>query len=333
MSVFIIAELSANHNKDFNLACDTIRAIAKTGADAVKMQTFRPESLALDVDNEYFGPKTEGAWKGWRPWDLYQQAALPYEWHRPLKDLAEELGLVFFSSPFDLEAVDFLEDLRVPIYKIASFEINDIPLIKKVAQTGKPIIMSTGVASLADIELAVETCLSVGNSDITLLKCTSQYPATLEDANLQTLLDIKQRFKVKVGLSDHTMGDLLPVMSVAMGSVVIEKHFILDRNLGGVDSGFSMNPTEFTEMVNRVRQAEKALGQVAYNDSTRNHSRQRSLFAVADIAEGEAFTAQNVRSLRPNVGLQPKELNRVLKAHAAKNIKKGEPIVSKLLVW
>lgn len=333
MSVFIIAELSANHNNDFDLACETISAIAKTGADAVKVQTFRPESLALDVDNEYFGPKKEGAWAGWRPWDLYKQAALPYEWHQPLKELAERLGLVFFSSPFDLEAIDFLETLQVPLYKIASFEINDIPLIQKVAQTGKPIIMSTGVASEADIELAVQTCQAVGNTDITLLKCTSEYPAKLDDANLQTLLELKQHFSVKVGLSDHTMEDLLPIMSVAMGAVVIEKHFILNRNLGGVDSGFSMNPVEFRQMVRQVRDAEKALGRVQYNDSDKNHGRKRSLFAVQDIQPGEAFTEQNVRSLRPNIGIEPKFFQQVLQSRSKSLIKKGDPIYEYFLVY
>lgn len=331
MSIFIIAELSANHNNSFDLACQTIEAIAKTGADAVKVQTFRPESLALDVDNAYFGPKTTGAWIGWRPWNLYQKAAMPYEWQPKLKVLAESLGLVFFSSPFDLEAVDFLENLQVPLYKIASFEINDIPLIQKVAQTGKPIIMSTGVASIADIELALQTCYEANNLDVTLLKCTSEYPASYEQANLLTLLDLKQFFNVKVGLSDHSMGSLLPIISVALGATVIEKHFILDRALGGVDASFSMNPTEFTEMVQQVRDAEKALGCVQYNDSLINQGRKRSLFATQDIQAGEAFTAQNVRSLRPCVGLEPKHYLKVLQRGSNCDIKKGEPIFSTCL--
>ena len=227
---FIIAELSANHNNDLDLALRTVKAAADSGADAIKVQTYTADSLAIDVDNEFFGPKKEGLWKGIRPYDLYKGASLPYEWHAPIQKAAKEHGLVFFSSSFDLEGVDFLESLNVPLYKIASFEITDIPLIEYTASKGKPIIISTGVASEEDINLAVETCKKVGNNDITLLKCTSQYPAKIEDANLSTITDMKKRFNVKIGLSDHTMGDIVPTTAVALGAVVIEKHFILDRN-------------------------------------------------------------------------------------------------------
>jgi len=332
MSLFIIAEMSANHNNDYELACETIRQIATTGADAVKIQTFKAESLALNVDNEYFGPKTAGAWKGWRPWDLYQKAAMPYKWQAKLKTLAESLGLVFFSSPFDLEGVDFLEELEVPMYKIASFEINDIPLIEKVALTGKPIIMSTGVATLEDIELAVKTCLDVGNTDITLLKCTSEYPAKIEDANLKTLLDLKVRFNVKVGLSDHTMGSMLPIVAVSLGAEVIEKHFIVDRSLGGLDSAFSMETSEFKQMVEDAHAAQRALGQVSYQKTEFDHSRKRSLFASQDIAAGEHLSKDNIKSLRPNVGLEPKHFKSLLGKVAATSIKKGQPITFNLLV-
>ncbi|MCD4769280.1 MAG: pseudaminic acid synthase, partial [Bacteroidales bacterium] len=262
---FIIAELSANHKNEFKLAEETIKAMALAGANAVKVQTFTADSLSLDVNNEYFGPKKEGLWKGYRPYDLYSEASMPYEWQPKLKQIAEKLGMVFFSSPFDKEAVDFLESINVPIYKIASFEINDIPLIKYVAQKGKPIIISTGVADIKDIELAVQCCREVGNDNITLLKCTSQYPALIEDANLNTIPDLKKRFKVKVGVSDHTQGSIVPVVAVSLGAEVVEKHFILDRSIGGPDSAFSMEPVEFGEMVKSVREVERSLGKISYN--------------------------------------------------------------------
>jgi pseudaminic acid synthase len=326
VSVFIIAELSANHNSDYDLAVKTVKAAIDSGADAIKVQTFRPQSLALDVDNDIFGPKKTGAWKGWRPWDLYEKAALPYEWHQPLKDLVESAGRIFFSSPFDLEAVDFLESLSVPLYKIASFEINDIPLIQKVAQTLKPIIISTGVASLEDIERAIATCRKVGNNDITLLKCTSQYPAHLEDANLNMLVDLKQRFSVKVGLSDHTLGDVVPMAAVALGAQVIEKHFILSREEGGLDAAFSMEPQEFSQMVERVREVEKTLGGVRYEVSPNDQARKRSLFVVTSIRKGDKFSAENVRSLRPNVGLEPQYYEQVISTYAATDMAIGHPL-------
>lgn len=331
MSVFIIAEISANHNNDFKLACDTVKAAAAAGADAVKVQTFGPESLALDVDNEYFGPKTEGAWKGWKPWDLYKKASLPYEWHAPLQRLASKLGLVFFSSPFDLGAVDFLESLDVPMYKIASFEINDIPLIYKVAKTGKPIIISTGVASVDDIELALETCRDAENNQITLLKCTSEYPAKIDMANLIMLQDFKEKFSVDVGVSDHSMGSLIPIVGVALGAKVIEKHLILDRKLGGLDSDFSMEPLEFTQMVEDVRNACVALGEVNYIVKPKDQQRKRSLFAIEDIKQGDILTEKNIRSLRPNVGLEPKYYSQLLGEISHEDIKKGQPIKLNIL--
>lgn len=325
-STFIIAEISANHGGSLETAERTIHAIAATGADAVKVQTYRPESLSLDVDNEYFGPKKDGAWKGIRPWDLYRDAAMPYDWQPRLKTLAEELGLVFFSSPFDLEGVDFLESLNVPCYKIASFEINDIPLIRKAASTGKPIIISTGVATLDDIRLAIDTCHAVGNSDVTLLKCTSEYPASIAAANLKTLQDMASRFGVRVGVSDHTMGSLVPITATTLGACMIEKHFILDRGQGGADSAFSMEPHEFTEMVENVRAAESALGQVDYSVSEKNLLRRRSLFWVRDIRRGEIITAEHIRSLRPGHGLPPVCLNDILGLEAARQLHYGEPV-------
>jgi pseudaminic acid synthase len=323
---FVIAELSANHNNDLELALKTIESIAMTGADAVKVQTYTADSLAIDVDNEFFGPKKEGLWKGVRPYDLYKEAALPYEWHYKLKEKAESLGLVFFSSPFDLEAVDFLVELNVPLFKIASFEITDIPLIKYTASKNKPMIISTGVADITDIELAVNTCREAGNNDITLLKCTSQYPAVLQDANLITIPELKKRFNVKVGLSDHTMGDIVAVAAVALGASVVEKHYILDRNLGGPDSSFSMEPHEFTEMIKRIRETEKTLGVVKFHINDSDRYKRRSLFAIRDIEVGEIITHENVKSLRPGVGLHPKYLNEIIGSKSIKYYRKGDPI-------
>ena len=325
-STFIIAEISANHGGSLETAERTIHAIAATGADAVKVQTYRPESLSLDVDNEYFGPKKEGAWKGIRPWDLYRDAAMPYEWQPRLKTLAEELGLVFFSSPFDLEGVDFLESLNVPCYKIASFEITDIPLIRKAASTGKPMIISTGVATLDDIRLAIDTCCAVGNSDVTLLKCTSEYPASIAAANLKTMQDMASRFRVKVGVSDHTIGSMVPMVATALGASVVEKHFILDRALGGADAAFSMEPEDFTEMVESVRAVESSLGQVDYSVSKKDVLRRRSLFWVENIRRGEIITATHLRSLRPGHGLSPACLDELLGSLAARDAQRGEPV-------
>lgn len=323
---FIIAELSANHNNDFDLAVKTIEAMSEAGADAVKVQTYRPESLTIDSDTGYFAPRTEGLWRGYTPWKLYTEAAMPYEWQSKLKKVAEDLGLLFFSSPFDKEGVDFLESIDVPMYKIASFEITDIPLIEYTASKGKPMIISTGVAEIEDIELALETCRRVGNNEITLLKCTSQYPATIEDANLRTIPEMKKRFGVEVGVSDHTMGCIVPTVAVSLGATVVEKHFILDRKLGGPDSAFSMQPHEFKEMVQSVRQAESALGKVTYQVSENDKNRRRSLFAVKDIKAGESFTKENVRSIRPGNGLHPKYLKEVIGKTATFDILKGTPL-------
>jgi len=322
-NIYIIAELSANHNNDLNMAIKTIEAIAKSGADAVKVQTYKPESLTIDLNTGYFKPKTDGLWKEYTPWKLYQEAALPYEWHHQLQQVATDCGLEFFSSPFDLEGIDFLETLNVPKYKIASFEITDIPLIEYAASKGKPMIISIGVAEIEDIQLALETCRNVGNEDITLLKCTSQYPATIEAANLLTIPDMKKRFDVNVGVSDHTMGILVPLVAVSLGATVVEKHFILDRNLGGPDSSFSMEPIEFKEMVDSVRQVEAALGKVTYDVSDTDKNRRRSLFVVKDIRSGEVITEENVRSIRPGFGLHPKYLPEILGKTINQDVEKG----------
>lgn len=324
-NLFYIAEISANHNNDIDLALRTIEAIAQTGAHAVKVQTYTADSLVLNVDNEYFGPRKDGLWKGRSLYELYQEGSLPFEWHEVLKEKAESLGLVFFSSPFSKKDVDFLETLHIPMYKIASMEINDIPLIEYVASKGKPMILSTGVASLADIELAVETCRKMGNNDITLLKCTSEYPAKVADANLRTIPNLKATFDVKVGLSDHTMGSTVPVVAVALGATVIEKHFILSRDLGGIDAAFSMEPDEFKEMVDECNNAFLALGKVDYTVAEKNKYRRRSLFIARDVKKGETITEENIRSVRPGNGMHPKFFKDMLGKKFSRDFNAGEP--------
>ena len=331
-NLYVIAELSANHNNDLDLALRTIDAIATTGADAVKVQTYTADSLTLNVEGEMFMARKGSLWEGRKLYDLYEEASLPYEWHAKLKERANSLGLEFFSSPFDLEAVDFLEELGVPRFKIASFEITDIPLIRYTASKGRPMIISTGVASLADIELAVQTCRQEGNNDITLLKCTSEYPATPDKANLLTIPNLRDTFNVKVGLSDHTMGSTVPVASVVLGARVIEKHFILDRALGGADAAFSMEPQEFKSMVAICREALQSLGDVTYLLSDKDRSRRRSLFVSEDIKAGEVLTKENIKSIRPGHGLHPKYLESILGRVVNRNLIKGTPVSWDLIV-
>ena len=325
---FIIAELSANHMNDFDIAVKTIEAMAESGADAVKFQTFTPDTITIDCDNEYFQIKQGTVWDGQVLHDLYEDAYMPWDWQPKLKKIAEDLGLIVFSSPFDKTSVDFLEDMDVPAYKIASFEITDIPLIEYVASKGKPIIISTGIASLEDIELAVKTCLDEGNDKIALLKCTSSYPAPFEEINLNTIPDIENKFGVVVGLSDHTLGGEVSTAAVALGAKIIEKHFILDRNMEGPDSDFSMEPDEFKQMVDSIRNIEKALGTVSYDLSDKvkaNREFSRSLFVVEDIKKGEIITEDNVRSIRPGFGLHPKYLKEILGKNVNQDLKKGTP--------
>ncbi|MCX8084804.1 MAG: pseudaminic acid synthase [Calditerrivibrio sp.] len=327
--VFIIAELSANHNQDIRIAKETIYAMKDSGADAVKLQTYTPDTITINCDNEYFQIKNGTLWDGQTLYNLYEHAYTPWEWHYELKELAEKLGLIFFSTPFDKTAVDFLETLNVSIYKIASFEITDIPLIEYVASKGKPVIISTGIATFEDICLAVDTCRKNGCSDITLLKCTSAYPAPLEEANLLTIPDMKSRFGVRVGLSDHTLGISVPIAAVALGAEVVEKHFILDKKLGGPDAVFSLEPTQFSEMVKAIREVEKSLGDVSYEISPKiekNRVFARSLFAVEDIKKGDLFSESNVRSIRPGYGLHPKYYKELLGKVSKRDIKRGEPI-------
>ena len=324
--VFIIAELSANHNNDYDLAVKTIEAMAEAGADAVKFQTYTPDSLTLDVDNEYFGPRPTGLWKGMTLYEIYQKGSMPYEWQPQLKKIANDLGMVCFSTPFDFEGVDFMESMDMPIYKIASLEITDVNLIRYAAEKHKPMIISTGVATVEDIQLAIDTCREAGNNDITLLKCTTEYPAPLDRANLLTIPDMKERFGVKVGVSDHTLGNIVPITAVALGAKVVEKHFILDRALGGLDSGFSLNKDEFAQMVKDIRMTEEAMGTVNYKLEGRGQTGRRSLFVCKDIKEGDLFTLENVKSVRPAAGLHPKFLDSVLGKKALRNISAGTPL-------
>ncbi len=305
---FIVAELSANHGHKLEVALESVRAAKETGADAVKIQTYTADTITLNCDADDF--KVKGTlWNGRTLYDLYQEAYTPWEWHQAIFDEAKKCGLICFSTPFDKTAVDFLEDLGNPIMKIASFEITDIPLIEYAAKKGKPMVISTGIAMPEDIELAVKTCKDVGNDDITLLKCTSSYPAPIEDANLKTMVDMKERYGVKVGLSDHTMGYDVAVTAVALGASLVEKHFILDRSIGGPDAAFSMEIGEFAAMVKSIRNVEKAIGEVVYpTDPSKIKGREfsRSLYVAKNIKAGDVITEQNVRSVRPGFGLHPK---------------------------
>lgn len=328
-SVFIIAELSANHNQDFDIALKTIKAAKEAGADAIKLQTYTADTITLDSDKEYFQVKQDTIWDGTTLHKLYQQAYTPWDWQPKLKKYAEDLGLICFSSPFDKTAVDFLEEMDVPAYKIASFEITDIPLIEYTASKGKPIIISTGIASFADIEEAVNACRRVGNNQISLLKCTSSYPAPIEEANLLTIPHLRDTFNVIPGLSDHTMGHSVAVGAVALGAKIVEKHFILDRNMGGPDSAFSMEPAEFKQMVIAIRDVEKALGKVNYEITPKVEKSRvfaRSLFIVRDVKAGEELTVENVRSIRPGYGLHPKHYQEVLGKKFRKDFEKGTPL-------
>ena len=327
--VFVIAELSANHNGSLATAIETIRAAKRSGADAIKFQTYTSDTLTLDCDESDFVIKGGTIWDGKKLHDLYKEAYTPWEWHAQLFEVAKEEGLVCFSSPFDKTAVDFLETLHCPIYKIASFEITDIPLIEYVAKQGKPIIISTGIASYDDIQLAVETCRQVGNDNITLLKCTSSYPAPVAEANLAMMQQLAIDFKVKIGLSDHTLGSTVPVIATALGAEVIEKHFILDRSIGGPDASFSMNEIEFTAMVKAIREAEVAVGTTSYELSPKQVAGKdfsRSLYVAEAINKGDIITEASIRSVRPGFSLHPKHLPEILGKTAKRDLKKGERI-------
>lgn len=322
----LVAELSANHNGCFDTAVQTIKVAKRAGADAIKLQTYTADTLTLDCQQPDFIIKNGSLWDGRTFYDLYREAYTPWEWHEELFHVAKEEGLVCFSSPFDKTAVDFLESLGNPIYKIASFEITDIPLIEYAASKMKPMVISTGIATEEDIRLAVETCRSVGNNDITLLKCTSSYPAPIEEANLCMIKDLAERYKVKSGLSDHTLGSVSAVVAVTQGATMIEKHFIIDRSIGGPDASFSMNEREFTQMVKDVRMVEMALGSVSYELTDKQKSGRefcRSLYVSEDMKSGDIITERNVRSVRPGFGLHPKYLKDILGKKVNRDLEKG----------
>ncbi|MHA2427862.1 MAG: pseudaminic acid synthase [Candidatus Hermodarchaeia archaeon] len=325
---YIVAEMSANHNGDFNQAAKIIEAAKEAGADAIKVQTYTPDTITIDCDNEFFRIKGT-LWEGRTLFDLYGEAYTPWEWQPRLKRIAEDLGLDFFSSAFDPSAVDFLEEIGVAVHKVASFEIVDIPLIEKMAITGKPLIISTGMATLGEIEEAVQAARRAGANQIVLLKCTSAYPAQPEEINLRAILHLGEAFGAPVGLSDHTMGIAVPVTAVGLGACVVEKHFTLSREFGGPDSAFSLEPTEFKEMVNAIRVAEKALGEVRYevtDSEAASRVFRRSLFVVKDVKMGDQVTSENVRSIRPGYGLHPRYLKGVLNREFREDIPKGTPL-------
>ena len=323
--IFIIAELSANHNGDLATAIETIRAAKRAGADCIKLQTYSADTITIDCKKDDFLIKGT-IWDGKNLYELYQEAYTPWEWHKQLFEVAAEEGLICFSSPFDKTAVDFLETLNVPAYKIASFEITDIPLIEYVASKGKPIILSTGIAELSDIELALEACRRMGNNDIALLKCTSSYPAPIEEANMCMVRDLSERFGVISGLSDHTMGATVPIVATCYGAKIIEKHFILDRSIGGPDASFSLNESEFTDMVKSIREAESAIGKVDFTlteKQLKGKDFARSLYVVEDVKAGEIVSEYNVKSIRPGYGMHPRLLTEIIGKRFNSNYEKG----------
>lgn len=323
---FVIAELSANHNGSLYTALETIRAAKRAGADCIKLQTYTADTMTIDSDQDDFIIKGT-IWAGENLHKLYQQAYTPWEWHAEIMKVAREEGLICFSSPFDKTAVDFLETLDVPAYKIASFEITDIPLIEYVASKGKPVIMSTGIATKADIELALDACHRMGNTDIALLKCTSSYPAPIEEANMVMVADLAKKYNVITGLSDHTMGSTVPIVAVCHGAKIIEKHFILDRSIGGPDASFSMDEAEFTAMTKAVREAEAAIGKVDYTLTPKQQKGKdfsRSIYVAQDIKKGEVLTEENIRVVRPGFGLHPKYYKEMLGKPATRDASRGD---------
>ncbi|WP_425449712.1 pseudaminic acid synthase [Dethiothermospora halolimnae] len=330
---YIIAEMSANHGGKFEKAVEIIHAAKEAGADCIKIQTYTPDTITIDCDNEYF-TINEGSWKGETLYSLYKKAYTPWQWQDRLKKEADKIGIDFLSTPFDKTAVDFLEDIEVEAYKIASFEVVDIPLIKYIASKGKPIIMSTGMATLDEITEAVNTIRKEGNNKIFILKCSSAYPSIPENMNLNTMIDMKKNFNVPVGLSDHSLGSIAATTAVAMGAKIIEKHFCLSREDDTADSFFSMEPNEFKEMVHNIRLAERAMGKINYEISEKekiSRSHRKSIFVVRDIKKGEKLTRENIRVIRPAQGLEPKYYEQVLGKVSKTDIKKGTPFTKDII--
>jgi N-acetylneuraminate synthase len=326
---YVIGEMSANHGQSFDQAVAIVRAAKQAGVDAVKLQTYMPDTITIASDREEFRVGGGTIWDGRNLHDLYSEAYTPWEWQPKLKKVAEDMGMDLFSSAFDSTAVDFLEEMGVAAHKVASFELVDIPLIQKMARTGKPLIMSTGMANVEEIEEALQSAREAGATQLALLKCTSAYPAPAEQMNLRTIPEMARRFGVPVGLSDHTMGIAVPVAAVALGACIIEKHLTLSRSVPGPDSAFSLEPHEFKAMVDAVRTAEKALGEVHFGLSEKEEASRvfrRSLFVVEDVKQGEKFNMVNVRSIRPGHGLHPRHLTEVLGKRAAQGIKRGTPL-------
>ncbi len=326
---FVIAEMSGNHNRSLDRALEIVNAAAASGAHAIKLQTYTADTMTLDIsEREFFIEDPKSLWKGRSLYDLYQEAHTPWEWHKPIFDRCRELGLICFSTPFDATSVDFLESLDVPCYKIASFENTDLPLIRKVAATGKPMIISTGMATVAELDDTVRAAREAGCIDIILLKCTSTYPSTPENTNIRTIPHLRELFGCEVGLSDHSMGTGVAVAAVALGATVIEKHFTLNRVDGGVDSTFSLEPEEMKNLVVETKRAWQALGTVSYGPTEQEKKSlvfRRSLYVVQDMAEGEPFTPENLRAIRPGLGLAPKYLETLMGKRVARGVPKGTP--------
>jgi len=328
LAVYVIAEVSANHHQDFDQAVKIVRAAKEAGADAVKLQTYTPDTMTIACTRPEFRIKGT-IWDGRNLHDLYGEAYTPWDWQPRLKQIANDVGLDLFSSPFDATAVDFLEEMNVPAHKLASFELVDIPLIQKMSRTGKPLIISTGMATVEEIEEAVQTARQAGATQIALLKCTSAYPSAPEEMNLRTIPELSRRFDLPVGLSDHTLGTAVPVAAVALGACIIEKHLTLSRSEPGPDSAFSLEPHEFKAMVDAVRVTEKAVGEINFGIGAKEAASRvfrRSLFVVRDVKRGDVFTAENVRSIRPGHGLHTRHLPEVLGRHAARDIERGTPL-------
>lgn len=325
---YIIAEMSANHAGSIERAKEIIRVAKDCGADCIKIQTYTPDTITIDCDNEYFQIQ-EGTWKGENLYSLYGKAYTPWEWHKELKEAANKIGIDFFSTPFDKTSVDFLESIDIPFYKIASFELVDIPLIRYVASKGKPIIMSTGMGTQEEIREAVEAAYQEHNDRVVLLKCSSAYPALPDDMNLRTIEDMRERFNLPVGLSDHSLGSLSATTAIAMGASVIEKHFCLSRDISNPDASFSMTPSEFSSMVSDIRKVEKALGRITYGPSDQEQNSlkfRKSVFVIKDVNEGERFTEENLKVIRPGFGLKPKYFQDVLGKSAVRALKRGTPL-------